>query len=538
MDGNRRTAGWDSLALAGVLGIAGMLIEAPAADAQQRACTPTKRAKIVGGSPASALDWPSLVSFRLNSDVGPVSKHFCGGAVVNERWVLTAAHCMHDYLTKLTASFTDTDGKSYEGRLQVVIGVDDLKTAPPERVFGADRVEISPRYRAAAEKALLIGSPFRRAQALQKIVSEVGDDIALVRLERPWPGSTASLSLSAGTDPAAASVEQVRVAGFGTTEANKDDKVLPRFTRADKRGTFYAGADTLLEAAIGLVPLPKCRGRYAGAAIGEGQLCAGLELGGKDSCQGDSGGPLVVADQQGCPRQIGIVSWGAGCAESEAYGVYTRISHHAAWIEKVAGPLRAAAADQTPKPAPALTLAQAEEAERHLDGLLGPARGRVKIGIAGGNRVKLGAKVNFEATSSIAGRLVVIDINAEREVMLIYPNQYVAERDLGRIRAGVRVVVPGPDYPGFTSFQAVEPIGKGRLIALVVPEDFEIERYAAERHELTKGFVPRNDPPSYLMRVIRQIETAIAARARAVGASPTAELARWGYQVVEYEIVK
>jgi hypothetical protein len=99
------------------------------------------------------------------------------------------------------------------------------------------------------------------------------------------------------------------------------------------------------------------------------------------------------------------------------------------------------------------------------------------------------------------------------------------------------VAVPGPDYPGFTAFQAVEPVGKGTLLALVAPDDFEVGRFAAEKSVLIKGFAPVDDPPSYLMRIIRQIETAVASRTKA-GVSSGEELKRWGYATVEYEIVR
>ena len=66
---------------------------------------------------------------------------------------------------------------------------------------------------------------------------------------------------------------------------------------------------------------------------------------------------------------------------------------------------------------------------------------------------------------------------------------------------------------------------------------FEVERFAAEKATRDKGFQPVNDPPSYLMRIIRQIETALALRAKA-GASAGDELKRWGYAMVEYEIVR
>ena len=152
-----------------------------------------------------------------------------------------------------------------------------------------------------------------------------------------------------------------------------------------------------------------------------------------------------------------------------------------------------------------------------------------------GNRVALGNKVIFEAASEVAGRLIILDINASREVTPLYPNKFVVTGNIGRIEAGQQVTVPGPDYPGFTAFQAVEPVGKGRLMALVVPHEFDIEQFAAGEGIRVKGFQPVNDPPNHLMRVIRQIETALAARA---GASRVDELKHWGYTTTEYEIVR
>ena len=60
-------------------------------------------------------------------------------------------------------------------------------------------------------------------------------------------------------------------------------------------------------------------------------LCARAQ--GRDACQGDSGGPLVLQAGQGGPfSQIGLVSWGQGCAHPRYPGVYTRISSHLAFI--------------------------------------------------------------------------------------------------------------------------------------------------------------------------------------------------------------
>src|SRR5262249_5430779 len=138
------------------------------------------------------------------------------------------------------------------------------------------------------------------------------------------------------------SSRQVRVAGFGKTDFDPLKSQGDRFVRKDGQGELFAGSSRLLETAIETVGTAQCKRRYPHATIGSGQICAGLELGGKDSCQGDSGGPLVARDEGGCPRQIGIVSWGDGCAEKEAFGVYTRVSHYADWLQKHAGPLKRA----------------------------------------------------------------------------------------------------------------------------------------------------------------------------------------------------
>jgi trypsin len=72
-------------------------------------------------------------------------------------------------------------------------------------------------------------------------------------------------------------------------------------------------------------------------AIDETMLAAGLASGGKDSCQGDSGGPLVVFDHRNEPVQIGVVSWGEGCAAPNKYGIYSRVSVGHKWIKETTG---------------------------------------------------------------------------------------------------------------------------------------------------------------------------------------------------------
>ena len=112
------------------------------------------------------------------------------------------------------------------------------------------------------------------------------------------------------------------VTGWGSVDAWR-----PGSGRSDAR----ALPDRLRAVDLPIVDNETCADRYGGR-ITDGQVCAGYRQGTMDSCQGDSGGPLVVPGGPTGWTQIGVVSWGAGCAQPGAYGVYTRVSSYIDWI--------------------------------------------------------------------------------------------------------------------------------------------------------------------------------------------------------------
>ena len=255
---------------------------------------------------------------------------------------------------------------------------------------------------------------------------------------------------------------------------------------------------------------------------------------GQDSCTGDSGGPMVAYDRNGCPFQVGVVSWGdpqcGGSKEAPAYGVYTRTSQFADWIQKHTGPLTDAAPDINSVKAGRLTESELAAGLAQLNSLLGSAPGKVNLFIDDDNRIRIGEQLTFKARSSVAGRLALIDINADGQVVLIFPNKFVTSPKVGHIEAGQEISVPDNG----SAFEAVEPVGKSRMIALVTPETFQIERILAASGVRTKGFAPVPAPANYFMRFIRQIE-------RFIGVNRSGEpinTAGWAMTVVDYEIVR
>ena len=507
--------------------------------AHAQAGTCSVRSKIVGGEFARITAWPGIAAMRLHSKAKSISSYTCGGTAIAQNWVLTAAHCVHKFIDGPSSQIEDDNGSVFPAKLQVVMRNDRLTDAKDADVFDVDKVVIHPKYLADILNARANPNPETALALEQDLPITKGNDIALLRLARNFRGRTARLSLSPRTDPSDRRRQKVRVAGFGRTHNNIFQQATKKYTSTNRPGYFFAGSNRLKQATLLSTSTAKCSRFYSKVnprpEIGDLQICAGLEQGGEDSCNGDSGGPLVSYDVEGCPYQIGVVSWGKNrCGVGESYSVYTRVSAHARWIQDVVGELPSVPANAVAASSDRISLADSLDAIGQLQDLLGSATGKVTLRISenGRQRIRLGEKLVFRATSSISGRLILIDINANGEVLLIFPNKYVRGDEIGKISAGDTISVPGAGY-GFTAFQAVEPVGKSRMIALIVPEDFDLSRVGASPSIRTKGMVPINEPTNYLARFIRQIERFfIGSRS-----SGNDQQAKWAYSVTEYEIV-
>ncbi len=490
--------------------------------------------KAINGAPAKKSAWPWFAALVLDSEAKkePLDSEakketyaFCGGAVIAPRWVLTAAHCL-PFIDKTTLR-SDPAEFDRDGRLKIVIGVDDLRNASTENTFEAEAFRMHEGFEAVYGKWIKDRDLAKAADqdAPPEPALSAGNDIALIKLSRPWTGALAPLP---GAEDVRPGDGPVTVAGFGAVEVlvkgGKFDAPVRDYPLPGNR-MLRAGCARLMQVTMPLVDTQKCRKRYdeAGvkATIGEAQLCSGFEAPNKDSCSGDSGGPLVLGEGSGA-RQIGVVSWGAeNCGGiPRSYGVYTRVASYRPWIEGVTGPLGAARA-------------QGGAADDFLRRALGDlnidlpqAKGKVRISVEGGKRVRLGQVYRFEVKSEVEGKLILFDIDAAGKITQILPNKFTA--GAVRIRPGETVTVPNPDW-GFTGFRADEPIGVGTLVALVAPDDFNVPAIGAEAAEQhIKGFTPVQEPANYLMNFLQQVG-AKASHSSAKG---------FAYDTADYEIVR
>ncbi|GAV07678.1 hypothetical protein RvY_17490-4 [Ramazzottius varieornatus] len=168
-------------------------------------------------------------------------------------------------------------------------------------------------------------------------VGSTSNDIALLRIDRHIPISNDSMPACLPTksvhDPpyaqkGAKGRRLCYVAGWG--------RLYDGQSAADG-GSIGAGSDHLQQVAIEVMSDSDCKTYMAGYLITDKMFCGGYDRGKYDSCQGDSGGPMMCDDGSGRWLLYGVVSWGLGCAQAKAPGIYTNVALMRDWIHSKIG---------------------------------------------------------------------------------------------------------------------------------------------------------------------------------------------------------
>ncbi|KAJ6221918.1 hypothetical protein RDWZM_000463 [Blomia tropicalis] len=262
--------------------------------------------KIIGGTEAEPGEFPWMVMFWDEK------RHvFCGGALLNERWVVTAAHCFTDIIDESTVF--------------VKLG----------------------KYDQTATEATEITTKIQHVIKHPHFSNETFDnDIALVKLQQhiTFTDYIAPICLSSSSDEVEAMNSFFFDTQSDTIVRNSGSTITSTTVDSDTKFGYVAGWGRLKENG----PLPRylhkirlpivddgrCL-RSTAFKVTENMFCAGYgkEIVG-DACKGDSGGPFAVqfGDRWSL---LGIVSWGEGCGRPEKFGYYTKVNNYGNWIRRL-----------------------------------------------------------------------------------------------------------------------------------------------------------------------------------------------------------
>lgn len=203
----------------------------------------------------------------------------CGGQLIHEDIVLTAAHC----------------ASSADGAVSQTLYF--LETEPGQCISRTATYQVShPDY---------VQSTFANDFMIFKLDSSATADT--------FGCATGISPIGFNSDPTLpATGADLRIMGYGTTSSGG------------------SSSNVLLEATVQAISDTDCSSAYSGFDSTV-MLCAGIaNVGGIDACQGDSGGPLVDVSSG---TLVGVVSWGFGCADANFPGVYAEVSAVASWIQ-------------------------------------------------------------------------------------------------------------------------------------------------------------------------------------------------------------
>nr|XP_034342043.1 coagulation factor IX isoform X2 [Arvicanthis niloticus] len=231
--------------------------------------------RIVGGENAKPGQIPWQVI--LNGEI----EAFCGGAIINEKWIVTAAHCLKpgDKIEVVAGEYNIDEKEDTEQRRNVIRAI-------PHHHYNAT-------------------------------INKYSHDIALLELDKP-------LILNSYVTPiCVADREYTNIfLKFGSGYVSGWGKVFNKGRQAS----------ILQNLRVPLVDRATCL-RSTTFTIYNNMFCAGYREGGKDSCEGDSGGPHVT-EVEGTNFLTGIISWGEECAMKGKYGIYTKVSRYVNWIKE------------------------------------------------------------------------------------------------------------------------------------------------------------------------------------------------------------
>ena len=239
---------------------------------QSVAAAPRPDPRIIGGEPADFGEYPFMVALLFEPTAGnDFQKQYCGGSLIASRWVLTAAHCVE---------FLESPDE-----VAVAVSRTNLDSSEGQRI-AVREFFIHPDY-----------DP-----------NLISPDVALLRLARPVTGVSPIRLAGPSDDRFEAAGTPLTVIGWGNTSTTG-------------QASF---PNELREVVVPVVSDTTCDTAYHGFVTVETQLCAGQK--GIDSCGGDSGGPLFATTSSGTFVQVGIVSYGIGCAKQRFPGVYTEVN--------------------------------------------------------------------------------------------------------------------------------------------------------------------------------------------------------------------